>query len=320
MTRHERILTWDLDARDETELLAEVDELVRLARDTDPPTIKAQLHRLVPEYVEPQHTPWQPLPVAPVIELPAAAPPEPAHAHVPDWREALRRGLETTAAGLLLALSLPAWLGIVAEARLKGEREFLRRETRVGRTRRLGPRRVRPLPALIDRRAAERRTQDLLGQPFTCWRFRSDLGPLSRWLGRHRLDKIPFLLNALGHEMTLVGPNPEKEHVVLRYGGLVPDYARRFSVMPGVTGLAQVSDCGDEDAEGIVRRTHYDLFYVDHRTTLLDFRTLWRTASVILRHPRSRGRVPNPGAAASPADGEARNGHEPAAAVPWSKE
>ncbi|MFI5369984.1 MAG: polysaccharide biosynthesis protein [Candidatus Eisenbacteria bacterium] len=309
MTRHERILTWDLDARDEQELLTEVDELARIALDGDPSSIKAQLHRIVPEYVEPQHAPWQPLPAEPVVELPVAAPAAPVAAPGVDWETALRRGVESAVAVLLLAASLPAWLALAVEARIRGEREILLRETRVGRSRRGGQRRARPLPALIDRRATERRTQDLLGQPFTCWRFRSDLGPVSGWLARHRLDKVPFLINVLRHEMTLVGPNPEKEQVVLRYGGLVPDYPRRFSVLPGVTGLAQISDCGEEGAEGVVRRTHYDLFYIDHRTLLLDLRTLWRTAGVILRHPRRAARNPEP--AVHAADGTPRGGRDP---------
>ncbi|HUK63892.1 MAG TPA: sugar transferase, partial [Dongiaceae bacterium] len=294
MTRHERILAWELDARDERELLAEVDELARCALDGDPRRIKTQLHRIVPEYVEPQHAPWQPLPAAPVVELPAAAPPAPAPAPMIEWQTAVRRGVETAIAGLMLFASLPAWIAVMIEARVRGEREFLLRETRVGRTRRVSQRRSQPVRALIDRRANERRVQDQLGQPFTCWRFRPDLGPASRWLAHHRLDKLPFLLNVLRHEMTLVGPNPEKEQVVLRYGRLVPDYPRRFTVLPGLTGLAQVSDCGEEGAEGIVRRTHYDLFYIDHRSLLLDLRTLWRTADVVLRHPRHERRSPAP--------------------------
>ena len=305
MTRHERIMTWDLELRDEAELLEDVVELEHLARTSDAASIKAHLHHIVPEYIEPQHAPYQPTPATPVVELPAAAWPVPAPGDAPDWRQGVRRGVEAAAAALLLALSLPAWLAVWIEARQRGEREMLLRETRVGRTRRVGPRRALALPALIDRRASERRTQDLLGHPFTCWRFRSDLGPASRWMARRRLDKIPFLLNVLRHEMTLVGPNPEKEQLVLRWQGLVPDYARRFSVLPGVTGLAQVSECGEEDAEGIVRRVHYDLYYIDHRSLLLDLRTMWRTVGVVVRKPRREPRAIETEPTAASAEGTA---------------
>jgi lipopolysaccharide/colanic/teichoic acid biosynthesis glycosyltransferase len=105
-------------------------------------------------------------------------------------------------------------------------------------------------------------------------------------VARHRLDKLPFLLNVLRGEMALVGPKPEKKELVLRWKNLVPDYARRFTVLPGVTGLAQVSDCADDDAEGVQRRVQYDLYYIDHRTFLLDVRTLIRTVAVVLRRPR----------------------------------
>jgi lipopolysaccharide/colanic/teichoic acid biosynthesis glycosyltransferase len=302
MTRHERILTWELDARVESELLAEVDELEQLARASDPAAIKRMLHRIVPEYVEPQHAPYEAVPAAPLVELPAAATPAPRPTSGRQWRETARTGVESAVAALLLAASAPLWLLLAIEGRLRGAGEILYRERRVGRTRRSGPRRSVRVPALIDRRVAERRTQDRMGQPFECLRFRTDLGPVSRWTGRHRLDKIPFLLNVMRREMTLVGPHPEKEELVLRWQGLVPDYARRFSVQPGVTGLAQIADCGDEGgAEGVIRRVHYDLYYIDHRSLLLDLRALWRTIAVVARRPRSRPSVP--AAPASPVDG-----------------
>lgn len=294
MTRHERILTWELDAREESELMVEIAELERLARESDPAAIKHMLHRIVPEYVEPQHAPYQPMPVAPLVELPAGAAPEPRVASTTDWREATRLAIESGIAAVLLAASTPLWILIAIETRVRGEREMMVRERRIGHSRRQGPRRATQVPALIDRRAAERRTQDLLGQPFECLRFRTDLGLVSRWVGRHRLDKTPFLLNVLRREMTLVGPIPEKEELVLRWHGLVPDYSRRFSVQPGVTGLAQVADCGDDGgAEGMVRRVHYDLYYIDNRSLLLDLRTLWRTVGVVLRRPRSGVRTPS---------------------------
>ena len=40
------------------------------------------------------------------------------------------------------------------------------------------------------------------------------------------------------------------------------------------------------DADGVVRRVHYDLFYVEHRSTVLDLRTLFRTLAVVVRRPR----------------------------------
>ena len=292
MTRHERILVWDLDARDETSLLAEVAELERIALAGDSATIKSRLHALVPEYIEPRHVPAEPVPATPLVELPAARV-ERAPAPELEWGERLRGVLDGAIAVALLTLSAPLWLLLGFEARRRGEHDILVRETRVGRTRRREQRRSQRHAMPIDRRSIERRTRDLLGETLVCDRFRSDLGPVSRWIARRRLDTLPFLLNVLRGEMALVGPAPEHEETVLRWADLVPEYERRFLVLPGVTGLAQIAEATGADAASIARRTQYDLHYVDHRSALLDFRTLLRTAAVIVRRPR---RAPAPGA------------------------
>lgn len=290
ITRHERILAWELDSIEETDLRAEVAALERIAESGDPVAVKDQLHRIVPEYREPtaEELRLQPAPVTPDVELPAAvaAPPPPAV----DMAERLRQSLDGLLAVLLLVLASPLWLALVLEGRLRGQRDVLLREVRVGRSRRRGQRRAKPASVSIDRRNIERRTQDLFGEPITCARFRCDLGALSRWVERRRLDKLPWLLNVLRGEMALVGPKPEKEELVLRFQNLVPDYARRFTVLPGITGLAQVSRIPDGEADGVVRRVHYDLFYVDHRSLVLDLRTLARTFGVVLQHPLAGNR------------------------------
>ena len=122
-----------------------------------------------------------------------------------------------------------------------------------------------------------------MGEPVRCARFRADLGPIGHWLQAHTLDTLPFLLNVIRGELALVGPRPETEEHVLRWKHLVPDYERRFAVLPGVTGLAQISGYSDGEARSIARRAQYDLYYVDHRSLLLDVRTLARTSSVVLR-------------------------------------
>ena len=125
------------------------------------------------------------------------------------------------------------------------------------------------------------------GARIPCQRFRGDLGPVGRWLARRGLDRLPLLLNVLRGEMALVGPRPETQDAVLRWHGLTPEYHRRFDVLPGLTGLAQLSGCPDQDAGGMARRIQYDLYYVDHRSLLLDVRTLVRTARCVFGGPGS---------------------------------
>jgi FlaA1/EpsC-like NDP-sugar epimerase/lipopolysaccharide/colanic/teichoic acid biosynthesis glycosyltransferase len=286
MTRHERILTWDLQSKPEAELRNEVEGLERVAEGGDPVSVKQALHGIVPEYREPTPEDLQlhPGPAQPDVQLPAAAPAPPAQPV--DVGDGARQALDAAVAAVALALSSPLWLAMLLEVRLRGERALLVRETRIGRSRRRGQRRATPADVRIDRRNIERRTQDLMGAPITCARFRHDLGPVGRWLALRRLDKLPWLLNVLRGEMALVGPKPEKEELVLRWRSLVPDYGRRFTVRPGLTGLAQVSGIADADADGVVRRVHYDLFYVDHRSFVLDLRTILRTLSFVVRRPR----------------------------------
>jgi FlaA1/EpsC-like NDP-sugar epimerase/lipopolysaccharide/colanic/teichoic acid biosynthesis glycosyltransferase len=285
ITHHERILVWNLATRDEAELLGQIDELVVLARRGDPEAVKAGLARLVPEYREPTHAPFEIPADNQVIELPdiEVGPLAETRTH---WSDQARRAADVVAAATLLTASSVLWGALWIEARMRGEREFLVRETRIGRnTRRRGRRRA-SVGARIDRRTGERRGLDLLGRPFVSVRFRSDLGPLSRWLGRRGLDRIPQLVNVMRKEMALVGPRPETADTILQRRGLVPDYARRFSVLPGVTGLAQVSECSEADTDGIVRRAHYDLYYVDNHSWGLDARTLSRSFGVVMGRPR----------------------------------
>jgi lipopolysaccharide/colanic/teichoic acid biosynthesis glycosyltransferase len=286
ITRNERILVWDLDARDEASLTRDIADLERVAEDSDAEAIKRRLHLIVPEYLEPHHGPLPEAPPPPVVELPASSPVRPV-GKIDGWPEHVRAFGDAAAAAALIALTSPLWLLLYLEAR-RAEGPWLLEETRIGRTRRTGGRRSRRDRVAIERRHLDRRTQDLLGVPLRCPRFRPDTGPVSRWVARHRLDKLPFLLKVFSGEMAIVGPKPEKEELVLRWMNVVPDYVRRFSVKPGVTGLAQVSGCPDSDPVGVARRVQYDLHYVDHRSVLLDLRTLLRTLSVVWTRPRGR--------------------------------
>jgi sugar transferase EpsL len=86
------------------------------------------------------------------------------------------------------------------------------------------------------------------------------------------LDELPELFNVTRGEMSLVGPRPLPARYLGRYS---PKQARRHEVRPGITGWAQVNGRNRLSWE---EKFEYDVWYVDNRSLLLDFRILARTA------------------------------------------
>jgi lipopolysaccharide/colanic/teichoic acid biosynthesis glycosyltransferase len=134
-------------------------------------------------------------------------------------------------------------------------------------------------------------------QPFTLLKFRTmrsgaesggevlatpgdpRLTPIGATLRRSRLDELPQLLNVLGGSMSLVGPRPERPGFVRAYLESVPGYAERFSLRPGLTGLAQVNGDYDSTPENKLR---YDLAYSANWSFWLDLSILVRTVRTVL--------------------------------------
>jgi len=95
---------------------------------------------------------------------------------------------------------------------------------------------------------------------------------IGRFLRATGLDELPQLINVLRGEMSQVGPRPEMPHIVERYN---PIERQRLQVKPGITGLWQISP--DRHAE-IHENIHYDLYYVQQWSFLLDLMILMETA------------------------------------------
>jgi len=134
------------------------------------------------------------------------------------------------------------------------------------------------------------------GVPFTMLKFRtmrsgegSDaarLTRLGRFLRATSLDELPQLLHVLSGKMALVGPRPLPTAYLPRYS---PEQARRHEVRPGITGWAQVNG---RNALSWEEKFRLDVWYVDHRSLLLDakllFLTVFKTASRDgINHPGS---------------------------------
>lgn len=101
--------------------------------------------------------------------------------------------------------------------------------------------------------------------------------PIGRWLRRFSLDEIPQLLNVLKGDMALVGPRPQVLWEAEQYDSWS---RRRLRVLPGLTGLWQVSGRTDLSYEEMIR---LDLYYIENWSLELDVKILLRTIPEVLR-------------------------------------
>ena len=103
--------------------------------------------------------------------------------------------------------------------------------------------------------------------------------PACRWLRATRMDELPQLWNVLRGEMSVVGPRPERPEITARLEQVIPGYARRHEVPPGITGLAQIHGRYHTDPE---YKLGHDLQYLVNWSPVLDLQILLRTIWVVL--------------------------------------
>jgi len=99
---------------------------------------------------------------------------------------------------------------------------------------------------------------------------------VGRFLRRSKLDEIPQCLNVLKGEMSLIGPRPERVDSLADYD---EEISKRLNMLPGMTGLAQVSG---NIYLTLQNRYKLDVYYVEHFSLWLDIRILLRTVGVVL--------------------------------------
>lgn len=119
-----------------------------------------------------------------------------------------------------------------------------------------------------------RNARDSKGQPLPDAERLSDFG---RALRAASLDELPELWNVLRGEMSLVGPRPLLVQYLDRY---TPEQARRHTVLPGLTGWAQING---RNALTWEDKFTLDVWYVDHWSPGLDIKILALTIWKVLR-------------------------------------
>jgi exopolysaccharide biosynthesis polyprenyl glycosylphosphotransferase len=128
-----------------------------------------------------------------------------------------------------------------------------------------------------DARQAELELENEKGGAIFKMRNDPRVTPIGRFLRRWSIDEFPQLFNVLRGEMSLVGPRPLPER---DYQRLEDWHRKRYLVLPGMTGLWQVSGRSELDFDELVR---LDFLYLERWSVFLDLSILLKTIPAVIR-------------------------------------
>jgi sugar transferase (PEP-CTERM system associated) len=191
----------------------------------------------------------------------------------PKLLRSLKRLVELVLAGAMLALTAPlfAILGLVV--RISSPGPVLYRQRRVGK-------RGREFELLKFRTMNE--AAEASGPVWSVRGGDPRVTAVGRLLRLTRLDELPQLINVLRGEMSFVGPRPERPEFVERLTPVIPYYAERHTVFPGITGWAQINFPYGSTLEDAEEKLEYDLYYLKHMSLALDFVIVVKTLRVMV--------------------------------------
>ena len=195
------------------------------------------------------------------------------------WELSVKRCFDVVAAGLLIVLAIPFFIGIACAIKLSSPGPILFTQRRLG----LNGRSFELLKFRSMQYDAEanldalRERNEMSGPVF---KLKNDprITPLGRFLRRYSLDELPQLCNVFVGEMSLVGPRPPIPGEVSLYQRRD---RRRLSMRPGLTCLWQVS--GRNKISSFEDWVKLDLSYIDNWSLTLDFLLLLKTVPTVLR-------------------------------------
>jgi lipopolysaccharide/colanic/teichoic acid biosynthesis glycosyltransferase len=193
------------------------------------------------------------------------------------WDWAVKRGFDLLVSLLVIVIGLPLWALIALAVKLDSRGPILFRDRRIGvGEREFGMLKFRTMvseaPALQPELEADNEAGGAL------FKIRDDprVTRVGRFLRRFSLDEIPQVVNVLRGEMSLVGPRP----LPLRDYRLLEDWhRRRYGVLPGMTGLWQISGRSGLSFDDLVR---LDFTYLENWSIWLDISIIVKTIPAVI--------------------------------------
>ena len=190
-----------------------------------------------------------------------------------------KRAIDVLVSSLALLLLFPLFIAIAIAIKATSKGEVLFRQQRHGLNRRLFTMyKFRRMVTNAEELQANLEHLNETGGP--AFKIKKDprITTIGNFLRRSSLDELPQLWNVFIGDMSLVGPRPLTMRDVSRFSDAW--LIRRFSVLPGITGLWQVSGRSSTSFSDWIK---LDLDYIDHWSLLLDLKIIAKTFSVVLR-------------------------------------
>jgi len=193
------------------------------------------------------------------------------------WQWGVKRSFDVVVSTFVIVVGSPLWVAIACAIRVTSPGPVFYRDQRIG----LGD---RPFGMMKFRTMY----QDAAGRQAALEAANEASGPLFKikddprvtrvggFLRRFSLDELPQVLNVLWGEMSLVGPRPLP---IRDYEQLQEWHRKRYRVLPGMTGLWQVSGRIDLSFDDLVR---LDFYYIEHWSIWLDISILAKTLPAVL--------------------------------------
>ena len=105
---------------------------------------------------------------------------------------------------------------------------------------------------------------------------------VGNFLRKTRLDELPQMWNIFSGQMSFIGPRPERIEFVQQLEKEISYYQIRHIVKPGLTGWAQVNFRYGASVQDSIEKLQYELYYIKHRSLVLDLSILLRTIKIVL--------------------------------------
>ncbi|SVC99023.1 uncharacterized protein METZ01_LOCUS351877 [marine metagenome] len=102
-------------------------------------------------------------------------------------------------------------------------------------------------------------------------------------LRKFHLDEIPQLYNVFMGKMSIVGPRPERPHIINNLIEEIPYYIHRMKVKPGITGWAQIRGTYDANLQDVYVKLKNDFYYIENISLFLDFKIILLTVWTIIK-------------------------------------